>query len=123
MQAGRLNSKIVIQENQYVLDGFGQPQRDEAGAPIDNWVDLWTCRVSIEPLSGREFFAAAQVQAEQMTRFRIRYPRIQIWPGMRIKYTDPILKADRYFNINAVIDQNERHIELWIMATEQVKPI
>jgi SPP1 family predicted phage head-tail adaptor len=123
MQAGKLRHKIVIQQNQFVLDEAGKAQRDDVGAPIDNWVDIWSCRASIEPLSGREFFAAAQVQAEQVTRFRIRCPRFQVWPGMRIKYRDPVLGVDRYFDINAPIDQNEMHVDLFIMATEQIKPL
>jgi SPP1 family predicted phage head-tail adaptor len=123
MQAGKLRRKIVIQENQYPLDELGKPQRDEYGAPINNWVDIYTCRASMEPLSGREYFAAAQVQAEQMTRFRIRYPRFQIWPGMRVKYRDVVLNADRYFNITAAIDQNEMHVELFVMAWEIIKPL
>lgn len=123
IRAGTLRRKIIIQQNQYPLDELGKVQRDEYGAPVDNWVDIWTCRASMEPLSGREYFASQQIQAEQMTRFRIRYPRFQIWPGMRIKYHDEVLNADRYFNINAVIDQNEFHVELSIMATEQIKPL
>jgi SPP1 family predicted phage head-tail adaptor len=123
MKIGKLRRKIVIQENQYPLDELGKPQRDEYGAPINNWVDIYTCWASMEPLSGKEYFAAAQVQAEQVTRFRIRYPRFQLWPGMRVKYRDLVLNADRYFDINAVIDQNEMHVEVFIMATEQIKPL
>jgi SPP1 family predicted phage head-tail adaptor len=123
MQAGKLRRSIIIQENQYPLDELGKAQRDVYGAPINNWVDVLNCRASMEPLSGREYFSAAQVQAEQMTRFRIRYPRFQIWPGMRVKYHDSVLNTDRYFDINAVIDQNEMHVELFVMTTEQIKPV
>jgi len=123
IQAGKLRRKIVIQENQYPRDDFGKAVRDEYGAPIDNWVDIWTCYASMEPLSGKEYFAAQQIQAEQITRFRIRYPRIQIHPGMRVKHHDPVLDADRHFDIGAVIDQNEMHVEVWLMTTEEVKPI
>lgn len=123
MQLGNFRHRITIQENRYQRDEANLQVRDSYGAPIDDWIDLRTCWASMEPLSGREYFAAAQVQAEQVTRFRIRYPRFQIWPGMRVKYHDSILEADRYFNIQAVIDQNEMHVELIIMTTEQIKPI
>jgi SPP1 family predicted phage head-tail adaptor len=123
MQAGKLRNKIVIQENQPPVDELGKSQRDDYGAQVENWVDVWTCRASMEPLSGREYFSSAQIQADQMTRFRIRYPRFQVWPGMRIKYRDPVLIADRFFDINAVIDQNEMHVEMFIMATERIKPL
>jgi SPP1 family predicted phage head-tail adaptor len=116
MQAGKLRNKIVIQENQ-------SSARDDYGAQVDHWVDVLTCRASIEPLSGREYFSSAQIQAEGMTRFRIRYPRMQIWPGMRIKYRDPVLDKDRQFDIQAVIDQNEMHVDLFLMAIEFIKPL
>lgn len=121
--AGKMRRRITIQENQFPKDELGNPQRDEYGAQIDNWVDIYSCWASMEPLSGKEFFAAQQIQAEQMTRFRIRYAHFQIWPGMRIKYFDFVLQADRYFDIQAVIDQNEMHVELWIMAIELIKPV
>jgi SPP1 family predicted phage head-tail adaptor len=123
IQAGKLRKRIIIQENQYPQDELGKAQRDEYGAPIDNWVDIYPCRSSMEPLSGKEYFAAQQIQAEGMTRFRIRYPRFQIWPGMRIKYRDLVLKANRYFDIQAAIDQNEMHVELWLMTIELIKPL
>lgn len=123
MQLGNFRQRITIQENRYQRDEANQKVADSVGAPIDDWVDVRTCWASMEPLSGREYFASAQVQAEQVTRFRIRYPRFQIWPGMRIKYHDAVLVADRYFDIQAVIDQNEMHVELWLMCVEQVKPM
>ncbi|MCJ7564822.1 MAG: phage head closure protein [Candidatus Aminicenantes bacterium] len=123
MQAGKLRHKIVIQENRYARDELNQAQRDSYGAQVDNWVDVWLCRASMEPLSGKEYFASQQMQAEVTTRFRIRYPRFQIWPGMRVKYQDPVLEANRYFNIQAVIDQNEMHVELWLMTVEEIKPL
>jgi SPP1 family predicted phage head-tail adaptor len=123
MLAGKMRHRITIQENRPPQDEQGRAQRDDYGAPLDSWVDIRACWASIEPLSGREYFAAAQIQAEQVTRFRIRYPWIQIWPGMRIKYRDPALDADRFFNIQAVIDPDEMHVELQLMATDQAKPL
>jgi SPP1 family predicted phage head-tail adaptor len=123
MQLGNLRHRITIQENRYQRDEANLQVRDASGAPVDEWVDVRTCWASMEPLSGREYFAAAQVQAEQVTRFRIRYPRFHIWQGMRVKYLDSVLIAVRYFNIQAVIDPNEMHIEMLLMTTEQIKPL
>jgi len=123
IQAGKLRHKITIQENQYPVDDFGKALRDEYGATIDNWVDIWTGWASKEPLSGREYFAAQQIQAEQMTKFKIRYQRIQIHPGMRIKWNDPVLNIDHYFDIVSPINLNELNREVWIMTIEQVKKI
>jgi SPP1 family predicted phage head-tail adaptor len=123
IQAGKLRKIITIQENQYQRDEQNQPQRDSYGAQVDNWVDVATIHASMEPLSGKEYFASQQMQAEVTTRFRIRYQRFQIWPGMRVKYRDAVLAADRYFDIQSVIDQNEMHVEVWLMTIESVMPV
>ncbi len=123
IQAGKLRHRITIQENQFQRDEQNQPQRDEYGAQGDNWTDIRTCWASIEPLTGKEYFASQQMQAEVTTRIRIRYPGFQVWPGMRVKYRDPILAVDRFYDLESVIDQNEMHVELWLMAVESIKPI
>ncbi|MEK5038911.1 phage head closure protein [Sporosarcina sp. FSL K6-3457] len=46
---------------------------DEAGQPLDDWQPVATVWAAIEPLYGRELFAAMQVNAEVTTRIRIRY--------------------------------------------------
>ncbi len=85
--------------------------QDEAGQPVDMWQDVATVWAAVEPLRGREYFAAAQVQAEVTTRIRIRYRR-GIRPDMRVLYDG------RLYNINAVIDPEERHMELQLMCKE-----
>jgi SPP1 family predicted phage head-tail adaptor len=68
---------------------------------------------AVEPLKGREYFQAAAVNAENMVRFRIRY-RPGIMSDMRVVY------SGRVFNIQSVIDVEERHREIQIMAQEVV---
>jgi len=124
MNLGKLRTKISIQENQYQRDELNQPTRDSAGAQIDNWVDIlpeWHC--SKEDWSGSSFFSSQQDQAELTTKFRMRDPRIQIRPGMRIKLYDAVLKSDRYFYIQSVLDPDGRHVEMWISAVESITPI
>lgn len=87
--------------------------QDEAGQPVDTWNDVATVWAAVEPLRGREYFAAAQVQAEVTTSIRIRY-RKGIRPDMRVLYDG------RLYNINAVIDPQERHRELQLMCKELV---
>jgi SPP1 family predicted phage head-tail adaptor len=115
MEAGKLRHRVTIQENQWTI-------RDAAGKEVDNWTDLWTGRVSIEPLSGREYYAAAQTQAEGMTRIRIRYPGFQVLPHMRVKWYDNKILKYRYYDIEGVIDQNERHIDVFLMTVETLTP-
>ncbi|WP_374711533.1 phage head closure protein [Symbiobacterium terraclitae] len=87
--------------------------QDEYGQPIDTWQDVATVWAAVEPLRGREYFAAHQVQAEVTTRIRIRYRR-GIRPEMRVLYDG------RVFNILSVIDPEERHRELQLMCREVV---
>lgn len=85
--------------------------QDEAGQPVQEWQDVATVWAAVEPLRGREYWAAAQVQSEVTTRIRIRY-RSGVRPDMRVLYDG------RLYNINAVIDPEERHMELQLMCKE-----
>jgi len=79
--AGELNRVISIQSN--------SPSTFTAeGEPVASWstvlTDIWA---KYEPLSGREFFLAAQRYAENMVRFVIRYTTsITMTETLRVKY-------------------------------------
>ncbi|WKB52308.1 phage head closure protein [Eleftheria terrae] len=79
MQAGELNQRIALQQLASVKDAYGQEQ--------GVWIKAATVWAKAEPLSGREFFAAAQAQSEVTVRFTIRYrPGLQssmrvLWRG------------------------------------------
>lgn len=103
MQAGALKERVRIEERSTAGDHFGQP--------IESWLPLATVYASIEPLSGREFFAAQQANAETTSRIRIRY-RDDVNVRMRVVH------AGRIYNIRAVIDPGFRHDELELMCSE-----
>lgn len=105
MRTGQLRHKITIQQAAKTSDGFG--------GWTQTWTNFATVWAAIEPLRGREFFAAAQVQAEQITRIRIRY-LAGITPKMRILFDA------RTFSINTIINVNERNRELHLMCEEMV---
>lgn len=67
MNPGKLNRRITI------FKPPGPEDVDEAGQPIDYHIPIATVWASIEPLNGRELFAAQQANAEVTTRIRIRY--------------------------------------------------
>ncbi|TGE31326.1 phage head closure protein [Desulfosporosinus sp. Sb-LF] len=106
MQAGQLRHKLDIETELNIRDTYGQTTHE--------WVvflhGLWA---AIEPLTGREYYAAQQVNAEISHRIKIRY-KGGIKPKMRVKY------GDRYFNILAVLDITERHREIHLMCTEVI---
>ena len=76
-------------------------------------MNVCTVWASVEPLKGREFFAAQKENAETTVGICIRY-RSGISADMRILY------CNKVFGINAIIDPEERHIELQFMCQELV---
>lgn len=106
MRAGELRHRITIQEQGETKDSFG--------ADTLTWQDFATVWAAIEPLQGREYFAAQQVHAEVTTKIRIRY-----LPG--VKPSMLVLFGNRKFNILAVTNSNERNRELVLMAKELVE--
>ena len=100
--AGRRNKRITFQKP------VAPASRFTAG---ETWSAVCTCWASIEPKSGREYWNAQQVQSAVTHRIKILY-RAGITADMRIQH------GERYFHIASVIDPDERHIELEIIATE-----
>jgi len=98
-----MRHRITLQSPSAELDATGQPA---------SWNDVATVWAAVEPLRGREYFAAQQVNAETTTRIRIRY-RAGVTSAMRGRY------GSRTYDIVSVIDVDERHVELQLMCTER----
>jgi len=106
MNPGKLGHRVTLQEYKEVVDQYG--------TPIDQgWQDVATVWASVEPIRGREYVLLQNTQSELTTRIRIRY-RAGITPAMRVLY------GTRGFDIQSVIDPEERHIELQLMCIERV---
>lgn len=112
MRSGRLRHRIVLQRRTGAENDFGEP--------TDTWSDVATLSAGIEPISGREYFAAQQVQSEVTHRVTIRYFE-GITPKDRLVWTDPATAVARYFDIRSVIDRDERHREMAIMCVEHAR--
>ncbi|MHB8124649.1 MAG: phage head closure protein [Desulfitobacteriaceae bacterium] len=86
--------------------------RDSYGASTKEWVTfLRSARASVEPLTGREFFAAQQVNSEITHLVKMRY-RSGIIPEMRLKF------GNRYFDIRSAINIKEAGKEMYLRCTE-----
>jgi SPP1 family predicted phage head-tail adaptor len=103
MQAGKLRHRVTIQQ--------ATETRNTLGEAIKTWSTVATVYASVEPIRGREFFAAEQVQSEISHRVRMRY-RSGLAPRMRLLY------GSRMLQIEAVIDVEERHRETQLMCRE-----
>jgi SPP1 family predicted phage head-tail adaptor len=102
---GRLRHRVTIQQQSSTQDGYGEQ--------VNTWNDLITVWASVEPLKGREHFAAQQVKTETTTRIKMRY-RAGIVSKMRVAY------GSKTYDIMSVIDLEERHIELHLMCMELI---
>jgi len=71
----RLNKRIIFQNSTIVENDYG--------FEIQEWSDYITVWASVTNLSGREYFAAMQIQAENTVKFTIRCNK-NITESMRI---------------------------------------
>lgn len=106
MNPGLFNKRITFQK--YVSG------TDQDGFPTESWQDYKTVWAIVKTLQGREFYQAAAVQAENTTRFIIRYTK-GINTNMRVVYKD-----DRIFNIQSIINDDEANKTLTIIAKEMI---
>ena len=106
MNPGKLRHRIIIQKQE-------ESSKDGYGALVENWSDFKTVWSSVEPLVGRELFAAQKINAETTIRVKMRYVA-GITSKMRVVY------GTRIFDILAPIDPEERHRELHLMCKELI---
>ncbi len=105
MNPGELRHRVTIQQSQETVDADKTPSL--------SWVPVATVWAAVEPINGREYIQLKQTNATLTTCIRIRY-RSGFTPAMRIVY------GTRIFDINDVIDVNERHVEIHLMCTEVI---
>lgn len=99
--AGQLTQRVTVER-------FTSAQ-DDTGQMIEAWTPLCTTWAAVEPLVGREFFAAGAGQSVVTTRIRLRYR-----PG--ITSADRVTHAGTIYNIQSVIDYKSAKRELVLMC-------
>ncbi|MEC0248891.1 phage head closure protein [Paenibacillus chitinolyticus] len=104
MNPGALRHRITLQKK--------ETGTNDEGLPAVQWTDFATVSAAVEPLRGREYFAAAAANAESTVRVRIRY-RQGVTSDMRVLYNGRTLEIQ-----SPPIDPNERHRELHLMCRE-----
>lgn len=109
IEPGKMRHRITFQTFTGEQDSYGDPlQADDA-----QWQDTATLWAAIDPISGREFYAAEQSQSEVSHKIRCRY-RSGLTTSMRIKC------RGRKFKIVSIINWEERSESLLIMCKELV---
>lgn len=99
MRIGPLRHRVQLQTN--------TPTRDSYGDEVDSWGVTSTVYAQIDPVRGREFFAAGEKHSEINTKITMRY-QSGVVPTMRVVHG-----SDTY-DIRAVIDVwgRQRMLEL-----------
>lgn len=104
---GSLNKRITFLQ-------YANTTNDE-GFEIDGWTPVVTVWAAVKTLQGREYIAAATIQAERTTRFIIRYSKRMnslLNNKMRVKY------GGREFEIKSIINDNEANVTFTIIGEE-----
>ena len=104
MQSGRLDQRITIERVTYTQTGTGDV--------IETWSLLAEVWAAVEPLNGREYFAANAVQSETTTRIRLRYLA-------DLNVVDRINHEGTLYNINSIINPPSGDAELVLMCRAQ----
>lgn len=103
MRIGAMRHRVALQRPSDELDSAGQPVE---------WLPVDTVWGSVEPLRGREFWAAQQAHAELTVRVRIRY-RSDVKAAWRVLAQDQTLEL-----VAPPVDPDLRHRELELLCRE-----
>lgn len=106
MRAGRLNQRITFQRRTESINAYGED--------VGSWSDLVTVWGGVEPVSGKEFFAALQVQSNVTVKIVCRYSSDT--SGITTK--DRISHGSNTYDIAAVLNVGSRNKELQFMCIE-----
>jgi SPP1 family predicted phage head-tail adaptor len=87
--------------------------QDTAGQQVDTWTEIGQEWVTINPVTGREYFNASGERAEVTHRIRMVY-------GRTVAPRDRIVYGARIFDIKSVLNLDERNRELELMVSEHV---
>lgn len=106
MRAGALRHRVELQQP--------TETRDSHGGVRQTWATVQTVYASVEPIGGKEYFAAQQVQSDTTHRVRLRWnPDFTPTTKWRVRYDG------RDFDIEAVIEMFERQREWHLMCKER----
>lgn len=110
IEAGRLRHVVAIQQSAVTPNEFNEQEV--------NWQTVATVDANIEPLSGRELWAAAQAQSQVSHKLTMRYYK-GLTAKMRLMHHDYTLGKDRVFNIESITNAGEVNRKMIVMATEE----
>lgn len=106
LPAGAFRERVTIEQKSVARSAIGEESA--------TWVTLATVWAAVEPLRGREFFAAAQMLDATDYRITIRY-RSDVTRDMRVNWGGELM------DITSVIDVRSRRENLELMCISGVR--
>lgn len=107
LAAGALDQRITIQQPSAAVDGHGQR--------VETWTDVAAVWARAQPLRGREFFAAGQIQSEAAVKFTIRW-RTGVAGNMRVLW-----RGEAHAIVAEPMDVDGQRVLLEIMAAAGIR--
>lgn len=121
MNPRRANVLLTVQAN--------APGNELAGEPTENWEDVCRVHCFVQPLTGREYVQAQQVQSTISHKITTRFfpganNRMRLVQRAISESDDPETAAPpeylRIFNVSSVVNAGEKNRELEWMCEEVV---
>jgi SPP1 family predicted phage head-tail adaptor len=109
MRAGALDRRITLERATTTANALNEP--------VATWGPLCVVAAAVKPVTNAERVAAAQVQAEVMTRFQIRYNALTSTVDAR----DRLVFAGKVYDIVGVMELGRREgIEISARASGEL---
>lgn len=91
--------------------------RDSMGGLPSSWTDLVKIRYQLQTLSAHEIDSAGNIRATATSTVTMRW-QAGVLPGMRIRGEQTDREPQRFFNITAVNDVDQKHHQLELTVVE-----
>jgi SPP1 family predicted phage head-tail adaptor len=88
--------------------------QDDIGNDVQTWETLFRPWAEISTATGKEYYAAAQVNSENDVVFKIRYSSCM---ADKLSSELRILYSGKYYDIKRIDDVNEQHRQFVIRTT------
>lgn len=102
---GSLRHRITILKPVITYDNIGQE--------VESWQEVATVWASVEPLSGKEYFNAQQINSEISTKITLRYLKFLL-PHWVVQF------GQQRYDILSIINFEERNIYLQLLCSVKV---
>lgn len=111
MKIGALNRRIAVQTQSTVQDAFGQPQQV--------WTTAYSCWSGIAVQNSQLIYSTAEFIDKVTHRITCRWTSSFVFEAnQRIVYTDPTTGVVHTYEIQAVLNADQRNRELTLMCYE-----